>query len=101
MCKNFFFSTFATSFDDSTTTETSSTESAGSGSEGDGCLEIEESIDDMLEKVTKKLCEAKLCEGDGCAGELPAAVKDKKGGEEVPPLIDLTASDDENPDLGN
>ena len=58
----------------------------------------------MLEKVTKKLFEAKLSEGDGCTGELPAAVTDKKGGEEVPPsppLIDLTASDDENPDLGN
>ena len=87
-----FFSTTTYGDTTRTTTGTTSTESVGD----DDSLEIEESIDEMLEKISKKLFEAKMSESEDCAGKFPAAATDEKGDREGPPLIDLTASDDEN-----
>ena len=55
----------------------------------------------MLAEVSKKLSEVKISERKDCAGKSPAAAADKKAGKDMPPLIDLTASEDENPCLGN
>ena len=56
----------------------------------------------MLAEVSKKLSEVKISERKDCAGKSPAAAAaDKKAGKDMPPLIDLTTSEDENPCLGN
>ena len=94
----FLLSTFARTFDDSTSTGATSTESGGSGSEPEGseCFEIAEEIDEMLQQVSKKLSEVQIAEREGGAGSLPATVADARSGRDMPLLIDLTVSDDEN-----
>ena len=89
-----FSSTFTTTFDESTTTCTTSSdlsESSLEASEVSICSSVNTSK--LLSDVKEQLSKLKISGAEDCAGRSP--VSDKRAGRVMPPLIDLTVSDDE------
>ena len=89
----FLSSTFATTFDDSTTTCTSSDLSESSLEASEVSIGSSVNTSKLLSEVKEQLSKLKIGGAEDCAGKSP--VTDKRAGRDMPPLIDLTVSDDE------